>query len=112
MPSTAHSRRFPIAAALLLALACPALALAADAGDEANAKGQFSLDRIHKELCRDIKLDRDQSRTLRQMRSDDSDKYRAFEKAHKAEFRAFEESDDLWKKNNRDALNDAKKNIN
>lgn len=110
MPSPAHSRRCSIAAALLLALACPLLAPAAHAS-EAEAKGRFSLDRIHKELCRDIKLERDQSRTLRQMREDDGDKYRAFVRAHKAEFRAFEEADDLWKKNSRDALNEAKKNI-
>jgi hypothetical protein len=107
MPRPTHLSRLSIGAALLLALACSPLALGADA-----PKGQFSLDRIHVELIRDIDLDRDQKRTLRQAREDDSDKYRAFVRAHKAEFEAFEESEDAWKKANRDALNEAKKALN
>ncbi len=91
----------------------PALCADAPAADKAAPapKGVFSLDRIHKELCRDIKLDRDQARTLRKMREDDGDKYRAFTKAHKAEFRAFEKSEDLWKKENKAAIEEAKKAV-
>lgn len=99
-----------------LAFAPPAFCADAPAADKAApaapaAKGVFSLDRIHKELCRDIKLDRTQARAMRQMRIDDSKKYDAFKKEHKAEFRAFEKSDDLWKKENKPAIEEAKKAV-